>query len=228
MASKPESIAKLIDHTLLKAETDREGIERLCGEAVAEGFCSVCVNPFWVKMVADLLKEETVKVCTVIGFPLGADNPRVKAYQAGSAMEQGARELDMVVNIGAVKSGYYRTVEEEIREVRKAAEDNIIKVIIETCFLNREEKVRLCEIVRECGADFVKTSTGFGSAGASLDDVRLLRETVGPNVGVKASGGIRDLETLIGMVKAGANRIGTSSGVRIMEEYRQKNKEEEL
>jgi deoxyribose-phosphate aldolase len=225
--TKPESIAKLIDHTLLKADADGRSIERLCNQAVVEGFYSVCVNPFWVKTAADYLRGEKVKVCTVIGFPLGADNPGTKAYQASTALKLGAGELDMVVNIGAVKGGDYRIVEQEIREIRKVAGDNIVKVIIETCFLDHEEKVRLCKIVRDCGADFVKTSTGFGSAGASTDDVRLLRDTVGPGVGVKASGGIRDLETLLEMVKAGARRIGTSSGVRIMEEYRQKTKKEE-
>ena len=213
------SIAKLIDHTLLRPDADRKSIERLCREALEEGFFSVCINPYWVKTAADLLKGKDVKVCTVIGFPLGADTPGMKVYQGCAALENGAGELDMVVNIGAVKSGEYRAVEEEIRGVKEAAGQNIVKVIIETCFLSDREKIEMCKLVRECGADFVKTSTGFGTAGATIEDVRLLRDAVGPGVGVKASGGIRDLETLVKMVEAGANRIGCSSGIRIMEQF---------
>ena len=228
MFSGQYSIAKLIDHTLLKADADRESIEKLCREAIEEGFFSVCVNPFWVKTAADLLKGKDIKVCTVIGFPLGADTPEVKVYQGSAALDQGARELDMVINIGAVKSGEYNVVEREIKEVKKAAGGNIVKVIIETCFLDDSEKIKVCRLVKECGADFVKTSTGFGTTGATVEDVRLLRETVGPSVGVKASGGIRDLDTLVRMAEAGANRIGTSSGMRIMEQFRNQKREEEL
>ena len=228
MFSGQHSIAKFIDHTLLRADADRKSIERLCREAVEEGFFSVCVNPFWVKTAADLLKGKDVKVCTVIGFPLGADTPEMKVYQGSAALDQGARELDMVVNIGAVKSGEYNVVEREIKEVKKAAGANIVKVIIETCFLNESEKIEVCRLAKECGADFVKTSTGFGTAGASVEDVRLMRETVGPGVGVKASGGIRDLDTLVRMVEAGANRIGSSSGIRITEQFRNQIREEEL
>lgn len=225
---KPRDIAKLIDHTLLKADADGRDIERLCGEAVTEGFFAVCVNPYWVKKAAELLDNERVKVCTVIGFPLGADNSGSKIYQAERALEQGARELDMVVNIGAVKDKDYKVVAEEISDLKKVAGNRTVKAIIETCFLRDDEKVRLCRIVKENGADFVKTSTGFGDAGATLDDVRLIKEVAGPGMGIKASGGIRDFETFINMIKAGANRIGSSSGVKIMEEFRQKYKGEEL
>lgn len=222
-----DSIAKVIDHTMLKADADRRSIERLCAEALEEGFFSVCINPGWVRTAADLLKGENVKVCTVIGFPLGADTPEVKAYQGGVALEHGARELDMVINIGAAKSGEYRIVEEEIRAVKRIAGENIVKVIIETCFLDHGEKIEVCKLVRDCGADFVKTSTGFGTAGAIVEDVRLLKETVGPGIGVKASGGIRDLDTLLEMMEAGASRIGTSSGKTIMEQYKKQKYEEE-
>ncbi len=222
---KQEYIAGLIDHTQLKADTSRGDIERLCGQAVSEGFFSVCVNPFWVKEAADMLKGQRTKVCTVIGFPLGADTPRTKARQAEIALEDGARELDMVINIGAVKSGDYKTVAEEINSVKKTGAE-VLKVIIETCYLTDDEKVRLCRLVKECGADFVKTSTGFGTSGATASDVRLIRAAVGTGIGVKASGGIRDLDTLIGMVEAGASRIGTSSGMKIMEEVRTKLEEE--
>ncbi len=223
MSLKSDNISKLIDHTLLKANASRQDIQELCSQAIKQGFFSVCINPYWVKPAVDMLKGERVRVCSVIGFPLGACASRVKAFQSGIALEQGAHELDMVVNIGAVKDKDYSVVEAEIKEVKRVAGDNIVKVIIETCFLTQEEKVHLCKLVKECGADFVKTSTGFGTAGATVEDVRLLRETVGSHIGVKASGGIRNLETLMGMVEAGANRIGTSSGIIIMEECKQHN-----
>lgn len=223
MSLKSDNISKLIDHTLLKANASRQDIQELCSQAIKQGFFSVCINPYWVKPAVDMLKGEKVRVCSVIGFPLGAYASRVKAFQSGIALEQGAHELDMVVNIGAVKDKDYSVVEAEIKEVKRVAGDNIVKVIIETCFLTQEEKVHLCKLVKECGADFVKTSTGFGTAGATVEDVRLLRETVGSHIGVKASGGIRNLETLMGMVEAGANRIGTSSGIIIMEECKQHN-----
>ncbi len=220
-----QSVAGLIDHTLLKANAGCGDIEKLCGEASDEGFFSVCVNPYWVKRAAGILKGQNVKVCTVIGFPLGADTPGAKMYQSNIALEQGAGELDMVINIGAVKSRDYKAVEEELKQIRSIGAYTL-KVIIETCFLTGEEKILMCKLSKECGADFVKTSTGFGDAGATVRDVRLMRETVGTGMGVKASGGIRDLDALIRMVDAGASRIGTSSGIKIMEEIRHKHREE--
>lgn len=214
-------ISSIIDHTLLKANVSSKDIENLCREAVEYEFCSVCVNPANVSQAAQFLKGSNVKVCTVMGFPLGAELVETKAFQTSKAIEQGAMEIDMVINLGAVKSGNYNIVEDEIKEVKRIAADKIVKIILETCYLNENEKITLCKLAVECGADFVKTSTGFGTGGATLADVKLLRQTVGPNIGVKASGGIRDLKTLMAMVEAGATRIGTSSGVRIMEELRE-------
>jgi deoxyribose-phosphate aldolase len=207
-------IAKLIDHTLLKPDATKEQIVRLAEEAKKYHFASVCVNPVWVPQVYEILKETDVKVCTVIGFPLGATTPETKAFETRNAIENGATEVDMVI-----KSGRDEEVEEDIRAVTKAAEGKALtKVIIETCLLTDEEKVRACEIAARAGADFVKTSTGFSTGGATVEDVALMRKTVGDNLGVKASGGVRSLEDLMKMVDAGANRIGTSSGVKIMEE----------
>jgi deoxyribose-phosphate aldolase len=212
-------IAKLIDHTLLKPDATREQIVRLAEEAKKYHFASVCVNPVWVPQVYEILKETDVKVCTVIGFPLGATTPETKAFETRNAIENGATEVDMVINIGLLKSGRDEEVEEDIRAVTKAAEGKALtKVIIETCLLTDEEKVRACEIAARAGADFVKTSTGFSTGGATVEDVALMRKTVGDDLGVKASGGVRSLEDLMKMVDAGANRIGTSSGVKIMEE----------
>ena len=212
-------IAKLIDHTLLKPDATREQIVRLAEEAKKYHFASVCVNPVWVPQVYEILKDTDVKVCTVIGFPLGATTPETKAFETRNAIENGATEVDMVINIGLLKSGRYEEVEEDIRAVTKAAEGKALtKVIIETCLLTDEEKVRACEIAARAGADFVKTSTGFSTGGATVEDVALMRKTVGDDLGVKASGGVRSLEDLMKMVDAGANRIGTSSGVKIMEE----------
>ncbi len=225
---KPGDVAKFIDHTLLKADADRREIEKLCNEALDKGFYALCVNPCRVKRVARLLENKPVKICTVIGFPLGADSSDTKVYQAKSALETGAHELDMVVNIGAVKDREYKGVEREIIEVKKAAGDRIVKVIIETCFLNYDEKVTLCNIAKESGADFIKTSTGFGSAGATITDVKLIRKIIGPDMGVKAAGGIGDFETFKDMVEAGANRIGSSNGIRILHEFVQKYQEEDL
>lgn len=211
-------IAKLIDHTLLKPDATKEQIVRLAEEAKKYHFASVCVNPVWVPQVYEILKETDVKVCTVIGFPLGATTPETKAFETRNAIENGATEVDMVINIGLLKSGRYEEVEEDIRAVTKAAEGKALtKVIIETCLLTDEEKVRACEIAARAGADFVKTSTGFSTGGATVEDVALMRKTVGDDLGVKASGGVRSLEDLMKMVDAGANRIGTSSGVKIME-----------
>jgi len=215
------NISSIIDHTLLKANASRKDIENLCREAVEYEFCSVCVNPVNVGIAVQSLKGSQVKVCTVVGFPLGANLAGVKAYEAGKALEQGALEVDMVINIGAVKSGDYDIVVKEIKAVKKVAGDRIVKVILETCYLTDDEKTKLGRLAVDCGANFVKTSTGFGTGGATTADVRLLREVVGPDVGIKASGGIRDLKTLMEIVDAGANRIGASSGVKIMKELKE-------
>lgn len=209
--------AKLIDHTLLKAEATKEQIIQLCKEAKEYGFASVCVNPLWVKVAAEELKDSEVKVCTVIGFPLGATTTAVKVSETKDAIENGAEEVDMVIAIGQLKSAEDSEVEKDIRAVVEAANKKaLVKVIIETSLLTDEEKVRACELAIRAGADFVKTSTGFGAKGATVEDVVLMRNVVGDKTGVKASGGIRGLEDLQAMVAAGANRIGASSGVKIM------------
>ncbi|WP_191556497.1 deoxyribose-phosphate aldolase [Metabacillus idriensis] len=209
--------AKMIDHTLLKAEATKEQIVKLCEEAREYGFASVCVNPVWVNTAAEELKGSDVKVCTVIGFPLGASTAAVKAAETADAIQNGAGEVDMVLSIGLLKSGSEEAVEADIRAVVEAAESKaIVKVIIETSLLTEEEKVRACELSLSAGADFVKTSTGFSTGGATVEDVTLMRKVVGDKAGVKASGGIRDLNDLRAMAEAGANRIGASSGVKIM------------
>lgn len=214
-----EQIARMIDHTLLKAEATREDIVKLAEEAKHYHFASVCVNPAWVQTAAKVLKDAPdVKVCTVIGFPLGATTPEVKAYETKNAIENGAEEVDMVLNIGALKSGQDELVSRDIRAVVEAAKGKALtKVIIETCLLTEEEKVRACELSAEAGADFVKTSTGFSTGGATAADVALMRKTVGTEMGVKASGGVRSREDVLAMVQAGATRIGASSGVAIMQ-----------
>ncbi|MGX1982136.1 deoxyribose-phosphate aldolase [Thermolongibacillus altinsuensis] len=213
-----KSIAKMIDHTLLKPEATKEQIEKLVEEAKKFEFASVCVNPVWVKLVAEKLKGTPVKVCTVIGFPLGATTPEVKAFETKQAIEHGAQEVDMVINIGALKSGDDELVERDIRAVVEAAKGKALtKVIIETALLTDEEKVRACEMAVRAGADYVKTSTGFASGGATVEDVALMRKTVGPNVGVKASGGVRSAADAQAMIEAGATRIGTSSGPAIVQ-----------
>lgn len=210
-------IAKMIDHTLLKAESTKEQIVNLCAEAREYGFASVCVNPVWVKTAAEELKGSDVKVCTVIGFPLGASTSAVKAFETEDAIKNGAEEVDMVITIGKLKSGDDREVEADIRAVVDVAGGKaLVKVIIETSLLTEEEKVRVCEMAMRAGADFVKTSTGFSTGGATVEDVALMRKIVGEQAGVKASGGIRDLTDLKAMARAGANRIGASSGVKIM------------
>ena len=212
------NIAKMIDHTLLKANTTKEQIEKLCEEAKQYKFASVCVNPTWVATAAEQLKDTDIKVCTVIGFPLGANTPEAKAYETENAIENGATEVDMVINIGALKDGNDELVERDIRAVVKAAKGRaLVKVIIETCLLSEEEKVRACELAVKAGADYVKTSTGFSTGGATIEDVALMRKTVGPEIGVKASGGVRNLEDAEAMIAAGATRIGTSSGVAIVQ-----------
>lgn len=209
--------ASMIDHTLLKAEATKEQIEKLCAEAKEFGFASVCVNPTWVKYCSELLQNSDVLVCTVIGFPLGANTSAVKAFEAKDAIENGAQEVDMVINIGALKDRNYEQVQADIAAVVEAAKGSaIVKVIIETCLLTEEEKVKACELSVAAGADYVKTSTGFSTGGATAEDIALMRKTVGPELGVKASGGVRSLEDMQKMVEAGATRIGASSGVAIM------------
>ncbi|MGE7666535.1 deoxyribose-phosphate aldolase [Ureibacillus composti] len=208
--------ASMIDHTLLKADATRSQIEKLCSEASEFEFASVCVNPTWVKYSAELLKDSKVKVCTVIGFPLGASTSEVKAFETKNAIANGAEEIDMVINIGALKNQEFDLVREDIKQVVNAANGTLVKVIIETCLLSDEEKVKACELSVEAGADFVKTSTGFSTGGATAEDVALMRKTVGPTVGVKASGGVRNLQDMQKMIEAGATRIGASSGVAII------------
>ena len=212
--------ASLIDHTLLKPEASESDIKKLCNEAMQFGFASVCVNPSWVKKAAEFLRGSNVPVCTVIGFPLGATLSDVKAYEARRSIFNGAREVDMVINIGALKSGDDCTVEDDIRAVAEAAHENnvLLKVIIETALLTDEEKVRACLASKNAGADFVKTSTGFAKGGATADDVALMRRTVGRNLGVKASGGVKGIDDARKMFEAGATRIGASVGVKIAQE----------
>jgi len=212
--------ASLIDHTLLKPEATESDIRKLCDEAAQFGFASVCVNPGWVKKATEFLRGSGVPVCTVIGFPLGATLPDVKAYEARRAIFDGAREVDMVINIGALKSGDDCLVEDDIRAVADAAHENHIlcKVIIETALLTDDEKVRACIAAKNAGADFVKTSTGFAKGGATANDVALMRQTVGSTLGVKASGGVKGIEDARAMFEAGATRIGASVGVKIAQE----------
>ncbi|PWW26527.1 deoxyribose-phosphate aldolase [Cytobacillus oceanisediminis] len=211
------NVARMIDHTLLKADTTKDQIEKICAEAKEYNFASVCVNPTWVKLSSELLNGTEVKVCTVIGFPLGASTPETKAFETKSAIENGATEVDMVINIGALKGGDNELVERDIRAVVDAAKGKALtKVIIETCLLTEEEKVRACELSVKAGADFVKTSTGFSTGGATVEDIALMRKTVGPDIGVKASGGVRSAEDAQKMIEAGATRIGASSGAAIV------------
>ncbi len=207
---------KLIDHTLLKQDATPEQIIALCEEAKQFDFMSVCVNPAYVPLAAECLKGSDVKVCTVIGFPLGMNLTRTKVEEAELAIKEGADEIDMVINVGMLKAGHDQFVEEEIRELKAVAGQRVLKVIIETCLLTDEEKVRACIASKNAGADFVKTSTGFSTGGATAHDVALMRKTVGPEMGVKASGGVRTHEDLLAMVEAGANRIGTSNGTKII------------
>ncbi|GGE74513.1 deoxyribose-phosphate aldolase [Priestia taiwanensis] len=211
------NFSKLIDHTVLKADTKKEQIITLCQEAKENNFASVCVNPTWIETAAELLKGSGVDVCTVIGFPLGANTPETKGFETKDAIAKGATEVDMVINIGALKDKNDELVERDIRAVVEAANGTLVKVIIETCLLTEEEKVRACELCVKAGANYVKTSTGFSTGGATIEDVALMRKTVGPDIGVKASGGVRDLQGMEDMVKVGATRIGTSSGVVIMQ-----------
>ncbi|MEW8979166.1 MAG: deoxyribose-phosphate aldolase [Symbiobacterium sp.] len=210
-------LAKMIDHTLLKPDATEAQIRQLCAEGREYGFMSVCVNPYWVPFCAELLKGTDVKVCTTIGFPLGANRSEIKAVEAEDAVARGAREVDMVINVGALKSGRLDVVRNDIRAVVEAvAGEALVKVILETGLLTDEEKVTACRLAQEAGADFVKTSTGFGYGGATVADVALMRRTVGPEMGVKASGGVRDTATALAMIEAGATRIGASAGVAIL------------
>ena len=214
--------AKLIDHTLLKPEATKEQVKNLCEEAVQYGFHSVCVNSSFVYYCAELLKDSDVKVCTVIGFPLGAMSTAGKAAEAQAAVADGAEELDMVIHVGMIKSGDWDYVKQDIASVVEAAGDKaIVKVILETCLLTDEEKRKACMICKEAGASFVKTSTGFSNGGATVKDVALMREAVGSDMGVKASGGIRSFQDARAMVEAGADRIGASSGIAIIREQKE-------
>jgi deoxyribose-phosphate aldolase len=212
----PADVAKYIDHTLLKPEATRTEIEQLCDEAAKFGFYSVCVNPYWVRLCAKLLRGKDVKVCNALGFPLGATDSRTKGFEARNAIEQGAAEVDMVINIGALKSRDLRAVEEDIRSVVRASRSTtVVKVIIETCLLTDEEKVLACETAKKAGAHFVKSSTGFSKGGATAGDIALMRRVVGPDMGVKASGGVRTFEDAKLMIESGATRIGASASVKI-------------
>ncbi|WP_233881237.1 deoxyribose-phosphate aldolase [Virgibacillus halodenitrificans] len=210
-------LAKYIDHTQLKPDTTKESIEKLVAEAKEYEFASVCVNPSWVPFCYEKLKDTNVKVCTVIGFPLGATSTQSKVFETEQAIKDGATEVDMVINIGLLKSGEDDPVKQDIAAVVKAAENKALtKVIIETSLLTEDEKIRACKLAKEAGADFVKTSTGFSTGGATVEDIKLMRKTVGSDLGVKASGGVRDLETTKAMIDAGATRIGASAGVDII------------
>ncbi|HEY4001404.1 MAG TPA: deoxyribose-phosphate aldolase [Candidatus Xenobia bacterium] len=211
-----------IDHTLLKADATREQVIQLCDEARKNGFASVCINPTWVSLAAEKLAGSTVKVCTVIGFPLGATTTVVKGLETRDAIANGAQEIDMVINVGALKARDYDLVQRDIAAVVEAAHGALVKVILETALLNDEEKVKACELSVAAGADYVKTSTGFGPGGATDHDVALMRQTVGQFMGVKASGGIRDFATAQKMVAAGATRIGASASVAIVKGTPQK------
>lgn len=207
---------KYFDHTILKADATAEQVEKVCREAIEYDFASVCVNQYRTKMVADILRDTDVKVCTVVGFPLGAVSTAVKKYEAECAMNDGADEIDMVINIGALKDGDYDYVLSDIKGVRETCTDITLKVIIETCLLNDEEKRQACVLAEKAGADFVKTSTGFSTGGAKTEDVALMRDTVGDRLGVKASGGIHTYDEAMSMINAGADRLGTSATLDIL------------
>lgn len=211
------NINKLIDHTALKPNTTKDEILKLLDEAKTYDFASVCVNPCWVALAHQELKNTDVKVCTVIGFPLGANTTEVKVFETKDAIEKGAQEIDMVINIAMLKDKEYDYVENEIHQIVEAAKDKaIVKVIIETCLLTDEEKIKACELSQKAGADFVKTSTGFSTGGATVHDIALMRKTVGAEMGVKASGGVHTHEEALAMVEAGATRIGASAGVKLL------------
>lgn len=213
-----KDLARMIDHTILKADATEMEVEKLCTEALEYNFASVCINPSMVEKAANMLKGSDVKVCTVIGFPLGATTTDVKAFETEDVIKKGATEVDMVINIGKLKEGNIEYVKKDIEAVVNAAKGKALtKVIIETCLLTDEEKVTACKLSKEAGADFVKTSTGFSTGGATASDIKLMRETVGPDLGVKASGGVRSLEDAMAMIENGATRIGASASIAICE-----------
>ena len=211
------NLAKYVDHTLLKQDATRDQIKLLCEEAAEHHFASVCVNPYWVSYASELLADSEAKVCTVIGFPLGANTTATKVFETKNAIENGANEIDMVINVGELKAKNYEFVQEDIAAVVEASHPNqIVKVIIETCLLTKEEIVKACELSVAANADFVKTSTGFSTGGATVEDVKLMKETVGDKALVKASGGVRSLEDAKNMIAVGADRLGTSSGIALV------------
>lgn len=211
-------IKSMIDHTLLKPDSSKEAVSLLCEEAKKYEFAAICVNPYYISFCKELLKDTSVKIATVVGFPLGASTKETKAFETLDAIKKGAQEIDMVINIGALKDKDYDVVLDDIKAVVEAARDKaIVKVILETCLLTDDEKKKACEISLEAGAHFVKTSTGFSTGGATIEDVKLMKSIVGNKMEVKASGGIRDLETANKMIEAGATRLGTSSGIKIVE-----------
>ncbi len=213
-----KSLAKLIDHTDVRPIATDADIKRLCDEAVKHGFCAVCVQPYFVRLASSLLANESgVKVCTVVGFPFGTNVTDVKVFEVRKAIEDGAEELDVVMNISAVKSGNYAYLEEELNKIMSVAEDTVIKLIIETGYLTVEEMKKVCDIAVKAGVDYIKTCTGFGPRGVSLDDVRLIKEFTGGKVGIKASGGIRTYEQAVSLIEAGATRLGTSRSLKILE-----------
>lgn len=208
---------KYIDHTALKADTTKKQIQQLCQEAISNNFASVCVNPVWVKYVSEQLKSSDVMTCTVIGFPLGASTTKIKVLEAQDAIENGANEIDMVLNVAALIDGEYDIVYEDIKAVVDASRGYTVKVIIETCLLNDEQKIEACKLIMKAGAHFVKTSTGFSTGGATVEDIKLFKSVVKDNCLIKASGGVRSLDDAKKMIEAGANRIGTSGGVEIVQ-----------
>jgi len=211
------NLEKYIDHTILKPEATAEAVKKICTEAIKYGFASVCINPYYTSLVSKELKGTDIKTCVVIGFPLGANTKEVKAFETNQVIELGAQEVDMVINVGALKDKNYEVVREDIEAVVEATSKRaLVKVIIETCLLTDEEKIKACEISKAAGVDFVKTSTGFSTSGATSHDVALMRKTVGEKIGVKASGGIRDYDKAVEMVKAGANRLGVSASIAIV------------
>ncbi|MHA2393826.1 MAG: deoxyribose-phosphate aldolase [Promethearchaeota archaeon] len=209
-------LAKMIDHTMLKPTATEEEIRKLCEEAIRYRFGAVCINPYYVSYVSQLLFNKNVKVCTVVGFPLGSSTSETKKFETEDAVENGVDEIDMVINLGALKSGDYDSVKKDIEGVVNASKDSLVKVIIEACYLNRYEKIRACELTMAAEADYVKTSTGFGSSGAKVEDVRLMRRIVGEKLGVKAAGGIGTYKEALEMIEAGASRIGASRGINIL------------
>lgn len=224
LAEAHQNLAALIDHTLLKPDASRKAIEQLCREANEYRFAAVCVHPCWITTCLQILDKD-ITIATVVGFPLGANTTAIKVAEAREACNAGAREIDMVLNVGALKGGEYQYVADEIAAIVAAVAPSLVKVIIETALLSDEEKQTACRLALEAGAHFVKTSTGFSKGGATVEDVRLMREIVGTRMGVKASGGIRTLEDALNMIAAGANRLGTSSGVAIINELRAQNDE---